>query len=88
MSSDEGMEEYYEKEVKSDTDSDAEDVPEPADNIEVMDSEGNTLTGWNMMAWKASCADILYDLGCTAFLFLRNPIVQEHVLIINFKLMG
>ncbi len=51
LSSNEGEEEEnYDEELESDTDSDDNNVPDAGDNIDVVDSEGNTLTGWIMLA--------------------------------------
>ncbi len=58
LSSNEKKEEDYDEEVESDTESDAQEVPEPDDDIEVVNSEGNTLTGQITMAWKISHAEI------------------------------
>mmetsp|Transcript_2661 Transcript_2661/g.5122 ORF Transcript_2661/g.5122 Transcript_2661/m.5122 type:complete len:288 (+) Transcript_2661:1342-2205(+) len=33
-----------------------------------------------MLAWKASCADLLHDFARAAFLFSPNPTVQEYVI--------
>ncbi len=78
-SNEEEEEENYDEEVESDTESDINDVSDPGDNIEVVDSVGHTLTGRIMLAWKASRADLLHDFACVAFLFSPNPTVQEYV---------
>ncbi len=71
LSLDEGKEEdNYDEEVESDTDSDNNDVPDPGDNIGVVNSEGKTLTGQIMLAWKENHADLLHDFACALFLFL------------------
>ncbi len=80
LSSDEGEEEDIDDEVKIYTYSDSDDVPDPGDNIDMADSEENTLTGQIMLAWKARFADLLHDLACAAFPFLPSPIVQDYVI--------
>mmetsp|Transcript_22845 Transcript_22845/g.45782 ORF Transcript_22845/g.45782 Transcript_22845/m.45782 type:complete len:126 (+) Transcript_22845:680-1057(+) len=65
--------------MESDTESDSNDVLDPGDNIDVVDSEGHTLTGRIMLAWKASRVDLLYDFDRAAFLFSPNRTVQEYV---------
>ncbi len=72
-------EDHYDEEVKSDTDSENNDAPDLGDNIDVVDSEGHTLTGQIMLAWKANRADILHDFACAAMLLLPNSIVHEYV---------
>jgi len=80
-SNEEDEEDNYDEEVmESDTESDSNDVLDPGDNIEVVDSVGHTLTGRIMLAWKASCADLLHDFARAAFLFSPNPTVQEYVI--------
>lgn len=71
LSSDEGEEEKdFDEQVESGTDSDDSDVPNPGDKIDVADSEGTTFTDWIMLAWKASCTDLLAFFACASFLFI------------------
>ncbi len=55
--------------MEIDTDSDDNYVPDPGDNIDVVDSKGNALTYRIMLMWKASRAYLLHDFAHAAFLF-------------------